>query len=113
MNTHVTFQQKFHLGEFHAGLKSWIVAQVLMMLVSGCVHRYYAPNVHNVPLFQRKGEARASIGYSGGDEVSGVDFQTAVSVTNRIGLMANGAWRNGGEGEDQGNGHLLELGAGY
>ncbi len=73
-----------------------VTALLSILLLSGCVHRYYAPNGHHVTLFTGKEVASLSIGYSGGDEIADVDVQTAVAVSNRIGLMANGAWRKDG-----------------
>lgn len=51
----------------------------------------YIPNAHNAPLFTKKGEFQgaAAIG------ISGLDVQTAVSLTNHIALMGNLAVNNG------------------
>jgi hypothetical protein len=56
---------------------------ILAIIFAGCAPTY-VPNVRNVPLFTKGGEFQASI--QGGN---GLDVQSAVSITNHIGLMAN------------------------
>jgi hypothetical protein len=80
---------------------------------SSCAHMYYSPNSSNVPLFREKGEARINAYYSGGDEVEGAEFQGAMAVSNHIGIMLNTAFVGSKDGDDKGNGYLIEGGAGY
>jgi hypothetical protein len=93
----------------------------LLLFVSsltGCVHVYYSPNAHNVPLFKKKGEKVLGVaGGSGLDEVdSGLDIQTAYALTNHLGVMSNyyrASGKSSGEYKEGGHGHLMEVGLGY
>lgn len=86
---------------------------ILIICFSSCTHYYYAPNTHNVPLFEKKNEARISASRSTGDEFVGTEFQAAYSVTNNIGIMANGFFAKGGDDYENGKGKLIEFGIGY
>ena len=89
----------------------------LIISLTSCVHYYYAPNAHNVPLFKEKGETNIIAAISGGDEFSGIEVQFASAVTENIGVMANFITASGDGGVDDqyesGKGFLFELGAGY
>jgi hypothetical protein len=63
-----------------------------------------------VPLFKEKGEARINAYYSGGEEIEGLELQSALAVGKNIGIMLNTAFLGSGE---EGNGFLIEGGAGY
>lgn len=86
---------------------------VLLFTLSNCNHYYYAPNSHNVPLFKDKGEARAMVAFSAGDEVEAMEFQGAYALTNHIGLMANGFYVNSETSSEYGKGPYIEFGSGY
>ena len=108
---------------------------IILASLNSCNHYYYAPNAHNVPLFQEKNEARITIARSGGDEFVGTEFQSAYSITKNIGVMFNGFFvlpgNDGGLGSNEmgeffnpiyssnttnaawGKGHLFEFGVGY
>ena len=86
----------------------------LIISLTSCVHYYYAPNAHNVPLFKEKGETNIIAAISGGEEFSGIEVQFASAVTENIGVMANFITASGGDDEyGSGKGFLFELGAGY
>lgn len=89
-------------------------------LLSGCATVYYGPNSHNVPLFQKKGEARIAAGWNHeaeifGSNTSGGEVQGAYAVTDKIGIVANVyvAGASDQETGDEGRGRLFEGGAGY
>lgn len=82
---------------------------------SSCVHYYYAPNSHNVPLFQEKGEVRLAGVTSYGSYHKGTEFQGAVSITDKIGIIGNSYTAQGGNKEknNYGEGTYFEAGCGY
>ena len=80
------------------------------LLFSSCGSVYYAPNTHNVPLFQEKGDAKISAGISAGEDVErAFELQSAYAITDHVGIMAN-LYR---VKQDDNRGTLFELGAGY
>jgi hypothetical protein len=94
----------------------------IIILVAGCSPIYYAPNGHNVPLFSDGGQAGISASYEIMGRSTGGNLQTAVAVSDHIGIMAGGFLVNTSyenefdlsEEEDETcKGHLIELGAGY
>jgi hypothetical protein len=73
------------------------------------------PNMHQVPLLREKGEAR--IAYAGSTEsvdiygeVSGSELQASAAVSDKIGVMLNGAVFTSAYSE--GRGRFVEAGAG-
>jgi hypothetical protein len=76
-------------------MKSILINQLAPILLFGalmttsCSHYYYVPNVQNVPLFREKNEYHLAAYYGGGDESACAEIQTAYSVTNNFGVMAN------------------------
>jgi hypothetical protein len=58
------------------------------ILATGCAP-VYVPNARNSPLFTKAGEFQSSIGFG-----NGLDLQSAVSVSNHIGLMANYSYQD-------------------
>ena len=73
--------------------KSISVIVLFVIILSGCTHYYYAPNVQNVPLFTGKNEFRLSgqFGYTvwdlielGDQQTTCIDLQSAYSLTNNI-----------------------------
>lgn len=94
-------------------IPAWlVVACTICALISiGCNPKYYAPNTHNVPLLQQKGNGVAS--FAAGE--ARAELQGAYAVTNNLALMLNLAsfkQKNDEEG-DGGKGNLLEAGVGY
>jgi|AntAceMinimDraft_17_1070374.scaffolds.fasta_scaffold00582_17 hypothetical protein len=86
---------------------------VMLVFMSGCTHYYYAPNMHNVPLFKEKNEVRMLFARSSGDEFEGTEIQGAYAITNNIGVMANGFLADGQYENNYGKGYLVEIGTGY
>jgi len=84
-------------------------ASLLMLscaLFSSC-RTVYAPNALNVPLFQEKGEVKATIATN--------NLQVATALTEHIGVMANG-YLNHYTSDDKtfkNNGKGAEIGVGY
>lgn len=72
----------------------------------------YIPNVRNVPLFRGAGEFQGSVHFG-----TGIDVQSAVSVTDHIGLMGNFEFVDRNNSEDDINDYvkhkLWEAGVGY
>ena len=82
-----------------------------VLLFSGCSPKYYAPNTHNVPLLQQKGEGVISFAAGEGR----AELQGAYAVTSNVGLMLNTAFLDPEDDEDGdgGKGQLFEVGLGY
>lgn len=59
------------------------------MILTGCSHIYYVSSIQNVPLFREKNEFHLTGSYSMGDESESGELQTAFSITNHLGIMAN------------------------
>ncbi len=88
----------------------------LLLIISGCTHNFYTPNIQNVPLFQQKKEFHLSLDGSVGNDFQGFEAQTAFSVADYLGFMVNGfynnnEWRIEGMNEYL-KGYLIEGGAG-
>lgn len=75
----------------------------ILVVLSSCTHYYYVANVQNVPLFKEKNEFRFSGTYGFGDYSSCAEVQTAYSITNSIGIMANYMSAKGGKASDNSN----------
>ena len=61
---------------------------LLLVVLSSCAP-IYVPNIRNSPMFTKGGEFQAAMQVG-----NGYDVQTAMSITNNIGLMANYAYIN-------------------
>jgi hypothetical protein len=88
---------------------------ILLLLTGSCTHYYYAPNMHNVPLFQQKEELHLDLSGSAGNEFTAFEVQAAFSITDNIGIMGNGFVVNRNRElypDEYGRGHLLEGGVG-
>lgn len=85
------------------------------ILMSSCTHYYYVANVQNVPLFKEKNEYRISGSVGSGEESSSIEVQTAYSVTDKIGIMANYMSVKGGDvaSHNYGSGNYFEGAVGY
>lgn len=88
---------------------------LIPFILSSCTHYYYVSNVQNVPLFKEKNDLRLSGSLGGGDESECIEIQTAYSVTDHIGVMANYMSAKGGSVADHNyaRGNYFEGGAGY
>jgi hypothetical protein len=92
-------------------------------LFSSCTHSYYTPAQHNVPMFDKAGEAQVSFSLPGFGKNH--EIQTAVSITGNISLQYNSVkhrndFTNGDWGPFAGDGwaehyysQLNEGGVGY
>ncbi len=89
----------------------------ILLSFTSCVHYYYAPNAHNVPLLKEKGNTNVTIVISGGDEFTGIEGQVATAVSEKIGVLGNFMYASGNENfnghTESGSGFLFEVGAGY
>jgi hypothetical protein len=91
------------------------IASILAVLLCSCSHYYYVANVQNVPLFKEKNELRLTGIYGEGDESRGVEVQSAYSITDNIGVMADFMSARGGDvsGNNYGKGNYFEGAVGY
>jgi hypothetical protein len=93
--------------------RPFIVLAAITMLAFQSCKIMYTPNMQNVPLFQERNEIRATIGVS--------DFQGAYAITNHMGVMLNGQYKNpkwklttgNREYNYKSNKSLVEAGTGY
>lgn len=89
----------------------------LLFSFTSCVHYYYAPNAHNVPLLKQKGDTKMTLAISGGDEFTGFEAQVATAVSEKFGVIGNFIYARGDSETDNyadsGSGYLFEVGAGY
>ncbi|MBK9731619.1 MAG: hypothetical protein IPO83_10105 [Chitinophagaceae bacterium] len=86
---------------------------VITVFLNSCTVTY-APNSHNVPLLEEKGELALSAGVyeaAGGTEYAGYEAQGAYAVTHHLGLMTN--LLLAGSLSVNGNHSLFEVGTGY
>jgi hypothetical protein len=96
--------------------KRAIIAILFAILLPSCTHYYYVSNVQNIPMFTEKDEYRISGTIGGGDESSCIEFQSAYSPTDQIGVMANFMYATGGNESDNdgfAEGSYLEGAVGY
>lgn len=91
---------------------------LILCISSACTHQYYAPNSVHIPLLH-EGQGRIGLGVSAGEQYEAVEFQSAFAIHRNFALMCNymgGQGKDEGffiEGNDSGNGRLIEFGAGY
>jgi len=89
--------------------------------ISGCMHTYYTPNMHQTPLLQQKGEAAFTAALSTGEQVAAVEVAGAYALSDHIGIMVNASRGmgilteqiNDSVNEEGTRRYLVELGAGY
>jgi len=97
----------------------FVLASVLAMLNSSCVHYYYAPNSNNVPLFKEKNEGRIQASYAstatGGNtkDANGFELQSAYAVGNHTALQFNLFSASESEDDGSGSGTYVEAACGY
>jgi len=92
----------------------WSVAASLCALLSSCSSIFYAPNMQNVPLLQKKNETRINIAGSSGLQFGAFEMQGSHSFSDHIGGMFNFA--SGGTNDGYGfitHGTFAEAAAGY
>jgi hypothetical protein len=65
------------------------VSAIIFLYLDGCAPCYYAPGAQNVPLFNEAGDCNASGALRFGQYSIGADIQSAVAVTNHLGIMLN------------------------
>lgn len=79
---------------------------ITVILFSSCSTTLYTTNAVNAPLLKDKGEIKVNITQN--------DLQAAVAVTENIGIMANGFYKNyNGDNNYNHRGAMGELGIGY
>lgn len=85
---------------------------LLVLILSSCAP-VYIPNSRNSPMFQKGGEFQGSVSFG-----NGIEAQTAVSLTNHFGIMANYLYLNqnaadNNNAEDYRHHEFFEGGIGY
>ena len=88
---------------------------VFALLFCSCSHYYYVANVQNVPMLREKDEFHLSGFFGGWDESSCIELQSAYSVTDNIGFMADfmTAWGGDVSENDYGKGSYFDGAVGY
>jgi len=98
-----------------------MILAIAILVVSSCAPCYYAPSAQNVPLFTEKKQGKLSGGYKIGSYTQGCDFQTAVSITDHLGIIANYSFFKGRDAviddnkdySDRFRSNMFEVGMGY
>ena len=90
-----------------------LILLLICATLTGCGAVYYVPNTQNVPVMKEKGQTNLSLGLNSSESVDGFEFQGAYGLTDKIALQLNTDWVNSSDGESNGAGHIIELGAGY
>ncbi len=101
-------KQKHLLGFFQL-----LLSGLILYVPFACTHIYYHPNMHNVPMLREKGDIRANVALSQGNEVEATELQAAYAVKNNVGVMLNFIGGQASGGRKNGRGGYLEGGAGY
>src|ERR1041385_6595954 len=87
---------------------STISCLIFILAILSC-SPVYLPNSRNVPMFSKAGEVQGSLSFG-----SGYNLQTAVSITNNIGIMANGMYADSKNLDNKVNKYTFgEVGLGY
>lgn len=99
-------------------IRNFLLCFILINIISSfssCVHYYYAPNAHNVPLFHEKEEVKLAGIKSYGSYHEGTEFQSVFSITDKIGIIGNSYTAQGGNKKknNYGEGSYYEAGCGY
>jgi hypothetical protein len=81
-----------------------LIIAVLIAVFSSCTTTLYTSNTVNAPLLKHRGETQFTITKN--------DAQAAVAVTNHIGIIANGFYRNYERDNYKHFGQLVEAGVG-
>jgi len=88
----------------------------LFILLSGCSHYYYVPNIHNVPLFREKDEFRISVSYGMGDESNSFEMQGGWSAGKHLGITSSfiaAKGQSSNNNDEWGKGSYIDLACGY
>lgn len=93
-------------------MRKFLLPILFILLLASCAP-VYVPNLRNSPMFTKGGEFQGSI-----QVLNGLDVQTAVSVSDHIGIMGNYSFEERGkvDDDDKDNYHrhtLFEGGLGY
>ena len=79
---------------------------ISLALLSSCATTMYTTNAVNVPLLKERGEVKVNVTQN--------DLQAAIAVSDNIGIMANGYYKNyDGDNNYRHGGGMGELGIGY
>lgn len=93
------------------------LATVVICLLSACTSVYYMPNVQNVPLHTEKDQVSLNASLRTGLEVGSFDIQALYDFEDDFAAMINGQFarsaQQNSQGENSGNGNLVEFGLGY
>ncbi len=99
--------------KWYAPHRAWlaVVGTTCALISIGCNPKYYAPNTHNVPLLQQKGNGVAL--FAAGE--ARAELQGAYAVADHFAVMLNLASFKPKDDEegDGGEGQLFEAGVGY
>jgi hypothetical protein len=92
-----------------------LTASLFALLLCSCSHYYYVAGVQNVPLLREKDEFHLSGFIGGWDESSCIELQSAYSVTDKVGIMADfmTAWGGDVSENDYGKGSYFDGAVGY
>jgi hypothetical protein len=63
---------------------------VILLMTQSCAHRYYSPNLLNIPHLEGRNSGAVSIDAIGGFNHGGYSFQSAYSPVKYLALMCNG-----------------------
>jgi hypothetical protein len=97
----------------------FMLAFVLAISNSSCVHYYYAPNTNNVPLFKEKNEGRIQASFASTatqndiEDANGFELQSAYAIGNHTALQFNLFNASETEDEGSGSGTYVEAACGY
>ena len=109
---------RINLHQYKPDIISYIQVGLTILcaiLMNSCTHYYYVANIQDVPLFKEKNEFRISGSAGSGDESTSIEVQTAYSVTDKIGIMADYMSAKGGDAgsHNYGSGNYFEGAVGY
>ena len=89
-----------------------IVAIAASTIMSGCYPIYYAPNIHNVPMLEEKGDVSMAFSLSASEYIGGTEYQAAFSPVDHLGVIVNHISTGSGTDNNLGEGKFTELGVG-
>ena len=89
-----------------------IIFFLIYVLFTSCSHYYYTPNSQTSPLFKEKGEARISAAHYGSEESTGFVMNSALAITDNIGLIGNFMYGDDEDNDSDGKGNFSEIGIG-
>lgn len=90
------------------------IAVAVSLFASSCEHYYYAPSSNNIPLLKEKGDGNVELKYSVGNYYTGFEVQSALAVSNHVGVQLNFFTASQDDEEfGSGNGTYVEAAGGY